>query len=413
MSCGESLLKNILHWRRGASISTWVFKNITLIFKILCKNSTFVFLHFMKIRSKFLLLLLFISHGFSGFSMAAQQKATIILHDELVPVAPKEFYIANVTDERSDRSAVAWLVSPAKTANQPEKYAVDLQGGCLVAIKGFIGHNLQRNNELRPITIGLKKFMVTEIALANGLVEGHAIAVMEFSLQHDDDEMLHLVDYNDNITYTRSPGPPQDIEPTLRHMLENGLVYLNIWMNRQAGTNILLAKFLKITFTDYMEKPEGDSIYYSAKRLLTWDDFKSKIPNSRYDAEVFPSIGYDERTDVTNGVINVGLAIKVSLPKSAAWVRNGSMNDYTLNHEQRHFDIAKIAAEHFEQKLKVENLTTTNFEGIINVDYLDAYREMDALQKQYDDETRHGADQAEQERWNKKIDNELSLVISH
>lgn len=162
-----------------------------------------------------------------------------------------------------------------------------------------------------------------------------------------------------------------------------------------------------------MEKPEGDSIYYSAKRLLTWDDFKSKIPNSRYDAEVFPSIGYDERTDVTNGVINVGLAIKVSLPKSAAWVRNGSMNDYTLNHEQRHFDIAKIAAEHFEQKLKVENLTTTNFEGIINVDYLDAYREMDALQKQYDDETRHGADQAEQERWNKKIDNELSLVISH
>jgi hypothetical protein len=381
--------------------------NVILIVKILCSHLTFVFLQFMNIRSRHFLVLLFIFPLFSGFGMPVQQKASILLHDEQIPITPKEFYIASVIDEREDRSAVALAVSPAKAANQPEKYAVDLQGGSLPAIKGFIAHNLPKSRTLRPVIITLKKIMVIETALPNGLVEGHAVTIMEFYLQHDEDKMQHLVDYNGDITYNRSPGPPQDIEPTLRHMLENGLVYLNTWMNRQAGTNILLAKSVKLSFTDYTDAPEGDSIYYAVTRPLTWDDFKSKTPNSHYDAQVFPTIGYDEHTGVTDGTINVAIALKATLPKSAAWVRAGSKTDYTLNHEQRHFDIVKIVTEHFKQKLKTENLTPANYEGIINVDYLDAYREMDAIQKQYDDETRHGADQAEQGRWNEKIDKEL------
>jgi len=55
-------------------------------------------------------------------------------------------------------------------------------------------------------------------------------------------------------------------------------------------------------------------------------------------------------------------------------------------------------------------LTVDNYEGIINSDYLDAYREMDTLQKQYDNETRHGMDQFAQQRWNERIDKELRLV---
>jgi hypothetical protein len=178
-------------------------------------------------------------------------------------------------------------------------------------------------------------------------------------------------------------------------------------MNQQAGTNSKLAKAVKITFTDYSEKPEGDSIYYSVSRPLTWDDFQSKIPNHRFDAEVFPTVGYNERKEVINSVINVGLEIKVCLPKSAAWVKDGNRNNYTLNHEQRHFDIVKIAAGHFKKKIDAENLTVSNYEGIINFEYLETYREMNSLQKQYDDETLHGADQSAQQRWNERIDQEL------
>ena len=352
---------------------------------------------------------------FPGFRSVAQQSDSIILQDERLTITPKEFYVVNVIDERDNRAAVAWLLPAGVAKNNQSKttYPVDLKGGGLAAIKRFIDLNLPSNTSLRPVVIILKKLVITETALPAGRVEGHVSLIMSFDLKGDEDETpvggLHLADYEGSAVYNRNAGPPQEIEPTLRHVLENGLVYLNTWMNREANTNIKLAKGVNLTFTDYSEKPEGDSIYYSVKRPLTWDDFQSKIANSKYDAEVFPTIGYDEHAEVINGIVNINLAIKVCLPKSACWVKVASRTEYILNHEQRHFDIAKIASEHFKEKLKAETLPLNNFDGQINVDYLDAYREMDALQKQYDTETQHGSDHSEQQRWNDKIDKELKI----
>jgi hypothetical protein len=357
-------------------------------------------------QSRYSLILALVALLFTGFQSAAKQTGSIILKDEQIPVTPKEFYIANIIDERDDRSAIAWLLPAAGKENQAKTYPVDLQGGGFVAIKQFISRNLPCNKALTPVIISLKKFIVTESALAGGLVQGHIAILMSFNLLQKD-TTIHLLDYKGNAAYTRNAGPPQDIEPTLRHTLENGLVYLNTWMDQQAGTNVKLAKGVKVTFKDYEEKSEGDTIYYSVNRPLTLDDFKSKIPVRRFDAEVFPGLGYDEHKEIINGIIHVSVAMKVYLPKSASWVREGSRNDYTLNHEQRHFDIVKIVAEHFKQKINATNLTVDNYEGIINFEYLESYREMDNMQKQYDAETRHGDDQSAQSQWNEKIDKEL------
>jgi hypothetical protein len=354
----------------------------------------------------FYFLLVLTAVVFTGFKPAIYQRDTIILKDELLPITPKEFYIENVIDERPDKSGVLWCSWIFRQSIAPEK-PYDLEGGGFAAIERFIDRNLPKNKTLRPILIRLKQFKAGELLFEGGHVNGDVSLIMSFSLLRDDGDTIHLVDYNGKTTYTRSDGPIQDVEPGLRHMLENGLIYFNTWMNRQALVNINLAKTVNVTFTDHAEKPEGDTIYYSPNRPVTWDDFKGEVPRSRYDAEVFATIGYNEETTVVNGVINLKLDIKVCLPKSSCWVKDGKRDDYALNHEQRHFDIAKIAAEHFKQKIKAENLPVSNYDGPINVYYLDAYREMDSLQKQYDNETSHGGDHAAQERWNQKIDGEL------
>jgi len=345
-----------------------------------------------------------------GFQIATKQTATIVLQDQALAIAPKEFYIANVTDERADKSAIAWLLRPGTVKDQPETYPVDLQGGGLVAVKQFVVHNLPHNVALRPVVISIRKFRVTEKAGAGGEAEGHAELALSFSLQQED-TLIHLVEYTSTANYTRNMGLPQDVEPTIRHMLVGGLTWFDTWINKQAATNIKLAKTVSVTFTDYTEKPEGDTIYYSPRRLLNWDDFKGKTPQSRFAAEVYPTIGYDEHAKVEGATVYLNIDIKVSLPKSACWVRDGDRTDYVLNHEQRHFDLARIAAEHFKQRIKTEKLPVGNYDGYINVDYLDAFREMDNLQKQYDDETVHGTDHAAQARWNEKIDRELKLVV--
>jgi hypothetical protein len=137
---------------------------------------------------------------FPAFRFAAAQTGNIILKDEQIPVTPTEFYIVNVIDDRDNRNAVAWILPTANTIDQAKAYPVDLQGGALIAIKQFIDRNLPRDTAYRPITIGLKKFMVTESALTGGKVEGHVAVILSFDMTRGDDETLHLLDYKGNAT---------------------------------------------------------------------------------------------------------------------------------------------------------------------------------------------------------------------
>lgn len=343
---------------------------------------------------------------FPDFIRPSQQTGEIVLRDEHLNICPKEFYVSDVIDDRSDKRVFAWLLPFNDAERQTKASPVDLSGG-FDAVKRFIKNCIPQDTTLRPIVIHIKKFNATEAMNASGQAEGHAVLMISFDLRQDD-ETQHLVDYTGNASYIRTSGPAQDIEPTLRKMIGSSLDYFNNWINKQAAGDIRLAKSVSVSFSDYTENPEGDSVYYSPRRRLTWSDFKGNVPNSRYAAEVSPSIGYSERAEVQNGVVRLNLQIKVCLPKSACWAKDGVRGDaYTLNHEQRHFDLAKIAAMHFVQKIKAENLPVNNYYGFINFDYVDAYRQMDTLEMTYDNETAHGLDRFAQEKWNERIDKEL------
>ncbi len=340
-----------------------------------------------------------------GFIRPFQQNGGIVLHDERLNINPKEFYIANVIDDREDRRAIAWLLPFNNADGERKTYPVDFKGG-FACVSQFIENSITQNTALRPVAVHVKKFMATETTGAGAVARGSAVLAVSFDLMQGD-ETKHLVDYTGSANYTRTIGPAQDIEPTLRKMLGNSIEYFNNWINKQAGSDERLAKAVKVSFTDYSEKPEGDTIYYSVGRPLTWADFKGDVPSSRYAAEVLPGIGYNEQVDVKNGIVLLNLEIKVYLPKSACWVRAGTRDDYILNHEQRHFDLAKIAARRFIRKIESENLPVDNYDGFINVDYLEAYRRMDTLEMRYDNETAHGLNRFAQAQWDEKIDNEL------
>jgi hypothetical protein len=334
------------------------------------------------------------------------QKVTdpITLRDEQLNFTPREFYIADVADERGDRNSVALLIDNKDVKHSSVR--VDLKGGAASAVKNFIYRNLRRDTAMRPVMVSIKEFKLTETNLPGGRVSGRLGVVFSFALQLSY-RTVHLVDYRGGIHYDRPDSQPIDAEAILRHGIEDGLSYFNTWTGSQADHNPLLATGVKVRFTDYAEKPEGDTIYYSVNRPLTWADFKDRPRESRFEAEVFTSIGYIERIEVIKGIIHLNMAIKVDMAKSDCWVRAGSRDDYTLNHEQRHFDIEKLVSEHFKKKILAMDLPVDNFDGPINVEYLETLREATAMQKQYDIETQHGQDRQAQERWNEKIDNEL------
>ncbi|TWR29358.1 hypothetical protein FPZ43_10405 [Mucilaginibacter pallidiroseus] len=287
---------------------------------------------------------------------------------------------------------------------KPSTLKVQIDGGSFVLEK-FMKASVESADKATPVIVQIKTLKVTEALLPNGRINGSLSTAIEFSLQKPD-TILYLTDYKATSAYQRNAGNAKQIEPLLATTLRNSMVYLDNWINANADNNIKLAKAVKSTFKYHSEQPEGDTIYYDANRPLKWQDFQAPQPRySKFGAEIFASLGYAEQTKLSKGIIEVEIDLKVYMPKSASWVLERS--SYGLNHEQRHYDIVRLVAEHFRKKIEETALPVDNYDGPINVAYFDALYELDKLQKQYDAETEHGINRYQQEIWNKKISDEL------
>ena len=347
----------------------------------------------------------------SAFSIPPLKTEELVLRAEKLPFTPKEFYIADIIDERSDKQAVAYLLPVTGTATASSRaQPVDLAGGGLAAIKQFTRQSLPRNTALRPVIIRLKELKVNEKAGAAGRVTGEVSVVMAFELQRDE-EGVPLLEYKGGARYDRPSAKNEVTEPALRKSISEALRYLNTWMDREAATNEKLAKGIMVTFSDYGGSTDHDTVFYTSKRPLQWNDFKAApTKTSRFSATVFPSFGYEGESKVVDGIIHLNLTLKVYMLKSSSWVKEGFKDPYGLNHEQRHFDIVKLVAERFKQKIKPEMLSVADYNSIIQYQFIESYREMNKLQDAYDEETRHGIDKAAQERWNQQLERELKAI---
>ena len=315
----------------------------------------------------------------------------------------KSFYIESVADKRDSKGAISSLIplpgKPAESGNL---------GKSIFEVEHYLKQGAGGAN-LRPIIINIKNLSINENALTDGRVEGKLELSFSYELKTGEDMWVHLIDYNASSHYIRPLMQGNVAETSLAKALDKSMVFLEGWMDKQNDNNPALARKVIIAFSDYKDDNDADTVYYDLKRPLRWDDFKAQPHNGRYAAEVIPGLGYTEKTYVAKGILNIEIAMKVFMPKSAAWVNVNSMNENTLNHEQRHFDITEIIGKHFKKRMLAESLPVLNYDGYINMAYFDALRELDAMQKKYDNETGHGTNMPEQQKWNKLIDTELAL----
>lgn len=330
----------------------------------------------------------------------------IVLTDEKIPLKPTEYYISGVSDDRAEKGPVAKIIIKNQDNTTTAK-AVDLQNGVEGSIGQFIRRNLPGDRNLRSVNISIKELKVSESNRTVGSVDGQIKLKLSFGLKKEWG-VEHLFDCGFALKYDRPVDDIRHVEFHVRSVLKTGIHYFDDWMKENVNTDTRLARAVKISFTDYQEAFEGDTIYYSSERPLTWNDFQSQNKHlGKYLAVVMPSIGYNQEAKLVNGVINVKIAMKAYVPKSACWAASTGRSDYALNHEQRHFDIVKIIAEQFKQKVLAEKLTPDTYEAFINMQYLDSFRDMDKMQRAYDQETSHGLNSIRQTAWNELIDKEL------
>jgi predicted secreted Zn-dependent protease len=112
------------------------------------------------------------------------------------------------------------------------------------------------------------------------------------------------------------------------------------------------------------------------------------------------------RPQKENGRFRIpAITIRFKVMPEDTWVVKGKQTDDLLDHEQRHYDITGLLGKELgEGLLALRAASVTELQAEVTR-YMTHYRDQgEKITKQYDGETKHGADRDEQRRWNQKIE---------
>lgn len=218
--------------------------------------------------------------------------------------------------------------------------------------------------------------------------------------------LIQLVDFNGKAEYGRPTNQINQAETSIQRLFENSWEYFDSWISTQYQSNRTLAKTVRLNILDSKRPSSRDTVFYDPERPLTWDDFtESPNPTSSYNATIFSSLSIEGNASIVSGEIVQTIEVKVYMLPGQSWVKDA--NAYANNHEQRHFDLTRIAADRMINKLNNLDLEPNLYEAKLNDAYLDAYREMNRFQEFYDNQTRNGINKETQSSWNQAISKAL------
>jgi hypothetical protein len=138
-------------------------------------------------------------------------------------------------------------------------------------------------------------------------------------------------------------------------------------------------------------------------RLLTWDDFSGKPDkNSTYQANTYWGISYGFKgADFAGDTVKFkGLAVTLKFDETKSWVKEGKQTVYLLKHEQVHFDIGLICHKEIIKAINNTVFLKADFREKLRTIFSDTMKKYHLMQLQYDEETDHSKNEANQQKWN-------------
>lgn len=354
------------------------------------------------------LVLGFLLWGLAAMPALAQPTSSEISFkkEKIVLSHAKSFYILDVTDQRKLKGPPLGTVVlygkavPLQLGQPLERELYDHWSAALRA----------RNDDALPLEIQLDEVLVSERRIAPNKISGEMKVKITFQWTRAG-KKIFLSGYSTASTYTR-PETAYDHEAALRRLLDGAIRNFDQWMGLNEDKNPLLARGVKLVFENAGTGEKSDTVFYDPGRKLTWNDFlgNTSRPGSRYAAAVFSSLSYEGNSKLVGRYLQATIGLKTFMVKSMSWGRPDARNAYTLAHEQTHFDITRLMAERFKERLKTMDLTIEDYDSQIQYEFLEIFREMNREQESYDAQTNHGLNTTAQEKWNQKVQAEISRI---
>lgn len=144
-------------------------------------------------------------------------------------------------------------------------------------------------------------------------------------------------------------------------------------------------------------------LVYKKGLQLKFSDFQGTIEEEMHAiAMAYTGVSLQYSGSSKNGNINLQIQLFPSFNKARSWCMDKHKEDWTLAHEQRHFDITIINACKLYRALASFTFSK-NFDQEITALQTE-YREKSELEQvKYDEATNHGINKAAQREWNQNI----------
>jgi hypothetical protein len=147
---------------------------------------------------------------------------------------------------------------------------------------------------------------------------------------------------------------------------------------------------------------DEELLFWTTGHRLTWTDYKGKAdPSTGAAASTATFLGID----YTFSPKGLTYTITCSFSKTRSWGLH--KNEYILQHEQGHFDIAEIFARKLNMKMATYKFNKATYKTDLQKIYDDVVNEKEETQNAYDKETDHSIKKDKQAEWLKKIEKML------
>ncbi|CAG4997724.1 hypothetical protein DYBT9275_01838 [Dyadobacter sp. CECT 9275] len=353
---------------------------------------------------KVLCLLLLICYA--SYAYAQYTPVLLTLKRESPAVKSFDFYVLDVEDSRKIPGARIGNVislgkdSPLLLPSKAEKELYQYWNGAAP----------YKNDKLLPVYITIKHLEVSEKRIASNGVAGQAKLSVSFRWYRNM-QPVELTAFDVGASYTR-PETSLVYTQIIPQLLDQALANFNKWMKLNTGKNPALSRNIVLVFKEITNSKNTDTVFYHPARPLVWDDFRAKNfrPGSRYAAAVFSSFAYEGYSYTKGEDMILEIGLKVFMVKDNSWARPESRDDSTLRHEQLHFDLTRIVAERFKDRLRKADLTIEDHDSEIQYQFLETFREINEEQQKYDIGTGHGLQAGAQADWDRKISAQIKEI---
>ncbi|WP_276481337.1 DUF922 domain-containing protein [Paraflavitalea pollutisoli] len=335
--------------------------------------------------------------------LPAQDTRLIRFRNEPDRQSLKHYHIVRIKDDRRDTA----LLGTVRSGLLGKKtLQLGFERGLTAALEDYMAANFRQDNGSTPIELHIDELALVE--RPGGLRTKVEVSfLLAFWIQG-----ARTYDYKGTSELETMGDVVKHVEDMVRQNVRSSLLQFDDWWDKN---RLLYEKNAPVECTVTVMRTVKDSgqIIYSPQRPLTYNDFIG-TPDGLSLAAALTATAMSLRysSSVDKGRINVDVQIAVYFDKARSWFNpkhRGS--DKILAHEQKHFELTAIKAAELADTLRTLSLNKANYQEELEKVHAQKQRELDALQKQYDAETKHGTLVAVQQKWNRWVAEKLAARV--